>query len=174
MTRSIADLNAEAKATQARLEDEERLAALVRSADLVAPVGGMIWRLGASNVERLGVGDMAAELVDCGAPELLVAVPQDRFSDIKIGGVARYRLSGERVERTGPVLSVIGQGDLSQTGHYAALPIAEARSTIIAKVAMTPAGFGEQSASCLIGRTARVLLPTSAGGPVDRLLRHFF
>ncbi|MGO9674247.1 MAG: HlyD family secretion protein [Methylocella sp.] len=184
LTRTIADLGTEAKAVEARLNNEEHLAALACSADLKAPVGGMIWRLGASNAERLGAGDMAAELVDCNAPTLLVSVPQDRFSDIKIGGLARYRLSGELNDRTGAVLSVSGQGDLSHSEHYAALPVAEVGSTIIAQVAMNgPAkaqAGGEDSdhggdhKPCLIGRTARVLLPTTGGGFFDRISRRIF
>ncbi len=172
LTRIIADLGAEARAIEARLDNEERLAALARSADLKAPIDGMIWRLGASDAERLGTGDMAAELVDCNAPTLLAAVPQDRFSDIKIGGLARYRLSGELNDRTGAVLSVVGQGDLSHSEHYAALPVAETGSTIIAQLGVKPpAGRNEP---CLIGRTARVLLPTTGGGFLDRIFRRLF
>ena len=132
----------------------------------------MIWRLGASDAERLGAGDMAAELVDCNAPALLVAIPQDRFSDVKIGGLARYRLSGELNDRSGAVLSVAGQGNLSHSDHYAALPVAETGSTIMAQVAVkTPEGGNEP---CLIGRTARVLLPTTGGGLFDRISRRLF
>jgi multidrug efflux pump subunit AcrA (membrane-fusion protein) len=184
LTRAIADLGTEAEAIKARLDSEERFAALARSADLMAPVGGMIWRLGASNAERLGAGDIAAELVDCNSPTLLVAIPQDRFSDIKIGGLARYRLSGELNDRTGAVLSVAGQGNLSHAEHYAALPVAEAASTIIAQVAMNgaakpPVGhpdsdLGGDHDRCLIGRTARVLLPTTGGGLLDRISRRIF
>jgi multidrug resistance efflux pump len=172
LNRTIADLGAEAQTTEARLDNEERRAALTRSADLKAPVDGMIWRLGASDAERLGAGDMAAELVDCNAPALLVAIPQDRFSDIKIGGLARYRLSGESNERSGAVLSVAGQGNLSHSEHYAALPVAEIGSTIIAQVAVkAPESSNEP---CLIGRTARVLLPTTGAGLFDRISRRLF
>ncbi len=172
LTRAIADLGTEAKAIEARLDNEERLAALARSADLRAPLDGMIWRLGASDAERLGAGDMAAELVDCNAPALLVAIPQDLFSDVKIGGLARYRLSGESNERNGAVLSVAGQGNLSHSEHYAALPVAETGSTIIAQVAMKAPEKGNEP--CLIGRTARVLLPTTGGGLFDRIFRRLF
>jgi hypothetical protein len=33
----------------------------------------MIWKLGAADGERLGTGDMVAEIVDCNAPFLLAA-----------------------------------------------------------------------------------------------------
>jgi hypothetical protein len=60
--------------------------------------------------------------------------------------------------------------------HHAALPAAETRSTIIAQVAVDPAEVGGKAgdASCLIGRTARVLLPTTGGGVFDGLYRRFF
>jgi hypothetical protein len=60
----------------------------------------MIWKLGAADGERLGIGDMAAEIVDCNAPFLLAAIPQNRFSDVEIAGVVQFRLSGERTEHT--------------------------------------------------------------------------
>lgn len=169
LTRLIADLATEVESTSSRLSDESQRAALLRSASLRAPVDGMIWRLGASNEERLATGDMAVEIVDCGAAVLLAAIPQDRFSDIKIGATARYRLSGELVERTGAVLSVTGQGDLAHDQHYATTPVAQPTSTIIAQIEMRVAG--DAAGPCLIGRTARVLLPTSGGGLLDRIFR---
>ncbi|WP_395664648.1 HlyD family efflux transporter periplasmic adaptor subunit [Methylocella sp.] len=176
LTRVVADHDAEAKMIAARLKNEERLAAQARSAELVAPVSGMIWRLGASDAERLGAGDMAVELVDCAAPTLLVSVPQDRFSDVKIGAKARFRLSGETIEREGTVLSIAGQGDLGEKGHYAAMPMAERGPTIIAQIGMTADMKTLDGAPepCLIGRTARALLPTSGGGPLDQIARRLF
>ena len=53
----------------------------------------MIWKLGAANGERLVTGDMAPDIVDCNAPFLLAAIPQDRFSDVEVGGLAQFRLS---------------------------------------------------------------------------------
>lgn len=176
LDRAIADFVAEAKMIETRLASGQRIAGLARSADLDSPVDGMIWRLGASDAERLGAGDMAVQLVDCKAPVLLVAIPQDRFADVRIGAPARFRLAGELNERAGEVVAVTGQGDLADAGHYAALPIKETGPSIIAQVALEPAAAASGGAPepCLIGRTARALLPTTGGGPLDRLMRRLF
>ncbi|TPW00210.1 MAG: hypothetical protein USCAAHI_00357 [Beijerinckiaceae bacterium] len=60
---------------------------------IICNSAGMIWKLGAANGERLGTGDMAPDIVDCNAPFLLAAIPQDRFSDVEVGGLAQFRLS---------------------------------------------------------------------------------
>jgi hypothetical protein len=158
------------------LEAEHQRIDLLRSADIVAPSAGMIWKLGAANGEHLGTGDMAADIVDCNAPFVLAALPQDRFSDVEAGGLAQFRLSGERTERTGTVLSVTGHGDLTHGDHYAVLPLDEP-STVIATIAMPRSEDGTERSSqqeCLIGRSARVLLPASGGGFIDQILRRVF
>jgi hypothetical protein len=96
-------------------------------------------------------------------------LPQDRFSDVEIGGPALFRLSGERTEHTGTVMSVTGHGDLTQGQRYAVMPLDEPL-TVIATIALPRE---ENSArECLIGRSARVLLPATGGGLIDRILRH--
>lgn len=170
LTRLIADLGAEAETTAARLADEERRVARMREARLTAPVSGIVWRQGTSNGERIAKGDTAVELVDCAETVLLVAVPQDRFADIELGGTAKFRLSGELVERKGKVASIMGQPDEQRDAHFAARPVSEPIATIIARVTM--AADASDGSTCLVGRTARVLLPTSGGGPVDWVLRH--
>lgn len=191
LNKSIAALTAEASETKSRLAAEQHRFDLLRSADIVAPSAGMIWKLGAADGERLGVGDMAADIVDCNAPFLLVAIPQERFSDVEVGGAAQFRLSGERTERTGVVVSVNGHGDLAQGHHYAVMPLDEP-STVIATVALTRTETNAQANSpqantrqentphedsaseCLIGRSARVLLPATGGGFIDQILRRVF
>jgi multidrug resistance efflux pump len=93
--REIEALAADEEETSARLASEEAHVALLRSATLAAPSSGMVWKLGASDGERVGTGDMAAELVDCSAAFLVAAIPQDEFPNVEIGGEARFRLSGE-------------------------------------------------------------------------------
>ncbi|MGH6820404.1 MAG: HlyD family efflux transporter periplasmic adaptor subunit, partial [Methylocella sp.] len=157
LNKTISTLTAEANETKARLSAEQHRIDLLRSADIVAPSAGMIWKLGAADGERLGIGDMAAEIVDCTAPFLLAAIPQNRFSDVEIAGVVQFRLSGERTEHTGTLASVTGHGDLAQGEHYAVMPLDEP-STVIATVAMPRTESGAQENSthgCLIGRPAR-------------------
>ncbi|HXW71399.1 MAG TPA: HlyD family efflux transporter periplasmic adaptor subunit [Methylocella sp.] len=181
LDRTIAILSASVKETRARLDAEERRVSLWRSADITAPSNGMIWKLGASDGERLGIGDMTAEIVDCAAPLLLVAIPQDRFTDVEIGGLARFRLSGERIERTGTVLSVAGHGDAARGHHFAIMPLEEPSTAIVTillagdEVATTAPALqqgGGPPKECFIGRSARVSLPATGGGFIDQILRH--
>lgn len=176
LDKTISTLTAEARETQSRLSAEQRRIDLLRSAEIVAPSAGMIWKLGAADGERLGIGDMAADIVDCDAPFLLVSLPQDRFSDVEIGGIVQFRFSGERTEHTGTLVSVTGHGDVAQGEHYAVMPLDEP-SSVIATVALPRT---ENSAKengphgCLIGRSARVLLPATGGGFFDQILRRVF
>jgi hypothetical protein len=171
LNKTVSTLAAEASETKSRLSAEQRRIDLLRSADIVVPSAGMIWKLGAADGERLGIGDMAADIVDCNAPFLLVSIPQDRFSDVEIGGIAQFRLSGERTEHTGTVVSVTGHGDLNQGEHYAVMPLDEPL-TVIATIALPRAESIDHE--CLIGRAARVLLPATGGGLIDRFLRRVF
>ncbi len=82
--------------TKSRLSAEQHRIDLLRSADIVAPSAGMIGKLGAADGERLAIGDMAEEIVNCNAPFLLAAIPQNRSSDVEIPGVVQFRLSSER------------------------------------------------------------------------------
>jgi multidrug resistance efflux pump len=156
----------------ARLEAERRRLALLRSVDLVVPADGMVWRLGVSDGERLSVGDMVAELVDCRSVFILAAIPQDRFSDVETGGAARVRLSGETQDRVGRVVSLTGESNLANDRNLAATPVVPRTATAMARIALEASS--NSASDCLAGRTARVLLPASSGGSWLALFaRHF-
>ena len=115
-------------------------------------------------------------IVDCNAPFLLAAIPQDRFSDVKAGGTAQFRLSGERTEQKGTVVSVTGHSELTQGQHYAVMPLDEP-STVIVTITLPEIKDGAIAGTardCLIGRSARVLLPATGGGFIDQILRRIF
>ena len=160
--RAMAAVIATRDEAAARLAAEERRVGLLRSADLVAPIAGVVWKLGVSDGERLGVGDMVAEIVDCRAGFIIASIPQDRFGDVVIGGTARFKLSGEKLERTGRVLAVTGEASVANDRNLAAAPIAQREAGATVRVAFPPSQGGD----CAVGRTARVLLPASGGMPV--------
>jgi multidrug resistance efflux pump len=173
--RAIASFTAAAAEARARLQAEEHRVALLREAELVAPSGGMIWKLGASDGERLAVGDMGAQIVDCRSAFILAAVPQDRFSDVEINGIAKFRLSGEKTDRTGRVVSVTGDASVAADRNLAAAPLVEhgASATAIARIEFEAPS--NTKGACLVGRTARVLLPAAAdSGFFARLARRLF
>ena len=161
--RAMASYAAAGDEAQVRLASEEHRIALLRGADLIAPVEGVVWKLGASDGELLAIGDMVAELVDCRSAFVIVSIPQHRFSDVVTGAEARFRLSGEKTERTGRVLGVTGETSLANDRHLAAAPVVQAAATATVRMELTPAGADAGSGACAVGRTARVLLPASAG-----------
>jgi multidrug resistance efflux pump len=168
--RETASVSASAAEAAGRLADETRRVQLLRSAALIAPSSGMLWKLGAADGERLAVGDTAVEIVDCRSAFLIAAIPQERYPDVAIGGTARIRLSGESTDRLGTVVSVTGEATLANDRNLAAAPLLARSPTATARIAL--AGGADAAGSCLVGRTARVLLPTAAGtGLVARLAR---
>lgn len=171
--RQIGSVIAAEQETAARLEAERHRMALLRHADLTAPSSGIVWKLGASEGERLAPGDEMAELVDCKAAFVIAAIAQDRFTDVAIGGTARIRLSGEMSDRTGRVVSVTGQASLVNDRNLAATPAAQRSASAMARIELA-SSTGDTS-GCLVGRTARVLLPTTPSTSFfSMLVRRFF
>lgn len=171
--REIAFLSAARAETDGRLEAERRRLALLRGVDLVAPAAGMVWKLGASEGERLAVGDTAAEMVDCRSSFVLASIPRDRFPDIDTGANARVRLSGETVERLAHIASLTGEAALTGDRNLAVAPSGQSVASATARIEI--AEVGGAGTDCLVGRTARVLLPvSSSGGLLVRLARRLF
>lgn len=168
LDRTITALADQARETEGRMQAETTRFDRFRRADITAPLTGTIWRLASSDGERVAAGDLIAELVDCRAAFLLIAVPQDRLPDIVPDGVVRFRLLGETAQRYGMVRAITGA--LRQDGerHLAAIPAGRQAGEAMVLVRMKETG-----GSCLVGRAARVLLPSS-GGAFGRLVRWFF
>ena len=91
----------------------------------------MLWKVGASDGERLGTGDTTTELVDCGAAFLVATIPQSDYADIVLGGEARFRLSGELAERIGTIISVTSDASLIGDRNLAAVPADQHKPTAI-------------------------------------------
>lgn len=175
LERELDSKAAEQEVTRAQLDSEQKRIALLHSAKMTAPSAGMLWKVGATKGERLGTGDMAAELVDCRSAFLLATIPQSAYSHIMLGGVARFRLSSETQDRTGEVLSVTGDTSLIGDRNLAAVPANQRESSAIVRVAV-PASQNT-AAQCLVGRSARVLLPMAGDNMLQaamRLMHRFF
>jgi multidrug resistance efflux pump len=162
LDRALDTVRQDAQEAKVRAAAERRRIGMLRSATLDAPSAGMLWKVGASTGERLGPGDTAAELVDCGAAFLVAAVPQKNYSNIVLGGEARYRLSGETADRTGKIISITGDASLVADRNLAAVPLDLHQPMVMARIAVPPSA--NTAAECLVGRTARVLLPTAGDG----------
>jgi multidrug resistance efflux pump len=167
--RAAAALVAGEAAAENRLAAEERRFALQSEANLEPGANGMIWKLGASNGERVGTGDTLAEVIDCGASFIVASIPQRQFSSVAVGSTAQFRLLGETTDREGRVLSVTGDSSVSIDRNLAATPVADPVATAVVRVEVAPSG--NNGAECLVGRTARVLLPSNGGDMTAWLLR---
>ena len=154
---------------QVRLTAEERRFAALSKAELMLMTPGMVWKLGVSNGERVSTGDTLAQVIDCGASFIVAVIPQRDFSLVELGSLTRFRLSGETTDREGRVLSVTGDSNISGDRNLAAAPVADRSTTAVVRIEVPPSG--NNGAECLVGRTARVLLPTVGGGMLTRLSR---
>jgi multidrug resistance efflux pump len=161
LNRTIALAQAEAEAAAAQLAAEERRLTLMRSAVLTAPQAGIVWKLGASDGERLAPGDPVVETVDCGSGFILAGISQKSLSRIALGSAVHFRLAGETSDRTGHVVSV--SGDRADDRGLAALPSGADGSEATARIQIA----NPDPKECLIGRSARVMIPA----PGDGLLR---
>lgn len=171
INRDLTALEAQAVAAAKDLQQEQERTELMRQADLVAPVSGMLWKLEAMNGERVGTGDTVAEFVDCRQGFVLAEIPQERVPDIAPGGEARIKLSGDSKDRLGTVLAVGGDPRKEDTRKFAAFPLQDSSlqmATVRIGLTATPPG------ECVIGRTGRVLLPTNHSSVVGRWLRRYF
>lgn len=151
---------------------EAKRADLIRETDLVSPRAGILWKLEAMNGEHVGVGDSVAQIVDCSQDFVLAEIPQERVPEISIGGEARFKLSGESAERAGIVLSVSGDEQKGENQNLAAFPVQstdEQRATVRIGLSNVT-GRGE----CIVGRTARVLLPTNRTNRISYWYRRYF
>ena len=169
LTRSITSLRADLWAAEARLAAEEARVMQQAQADLPSPTGGLVWRVLAQQGERVAAGDTVAEVMDCSAAFVLAAVPQDRAAEVQVGGMARFRLSGESRERRGRVQAVLGEGSVAAERNLAALPSRPAQGAALVRVALSPPQPGE-AGGCPVGRSARLVLPTGEGGLFGRML----
>ena len=171
--RTIMALQAQARDAHEDLEAETRRTNLMRAADLTSPISGVLWKLDAMNGEHLSIGDPVVQFVDCSRAFVLVEIPQDRIPDVAIGAQTQFKLSGETSERTGMVASVSGDPPAQEeTSKLAAAPVRatnERMATV--RIALSP---GDVQNECIVGRTARVLIPTRGTSFASRWLRQHF
>ena len=166
--RSLAASRAQAAQAHAAVLAEASRTSSLAATDLRSPIAGQIWQIEASDGEVAALNTPVLSLVDCSRQFLLVEVPQDRLPDIALGGVARFKLTGESVERTGIVQSATGDPQKEPNHKFAAFPVQDTAEQL-ATVRIT---LSENV--CTVGRTARVLLPTLPTNRLTRTLREYF
>lgn len=159
---------------------------LMSRSELRSPIEGYLWKLDTTNGEHTLSGASILSLVDCRQQIVLAQVPQDRVPDIAIHREARIRLAGESEERTGTVLSIEGDVLKLPDTQLAALPFQEASQQMATvwirlNTDATPTGGGSsthpapsESSACVVGRTARVLIPTFSSNLATRWIHDIF
>ena len=135
-------------------------------------------KLGASEESARELAIRSRTLVDCGSAfTRRGAIPAGTgFPMLEIwrGGLARVRAyAGETVERVGRVVSMTGEASVANDRNLAAAPPVQRVASATARIEV--AASANSARDCLVGRTARVLLPTSAdSGLISRVARRFF
>ena len=169
VNRMISEKKSEAELMQQTLADQTSNFELKRTAELQSPVDGVVWKLIANDGEEVQKGDRVAQFVDCKSAFIVAAIPQNRVPDIEIGGTVRFRLSGETVDRYGTVSSVTGERNERTDAALAATPVHERNPTATVFVSQLNQG---KSNTCMVGRTARVLLPVIQVGLLAELRQY--
>lgn len=175
----IAELDQSQAASRADLAQAEAMLQATRadlaraaSAAIVAPADAMVWRTGAEPGDVVAPGDTVADLVACDRDVVVAEVPQRDLGEIAIGGAATVRLAGEAADRTGRVLGTLAQAAVADDRRFAIVPAAAGRTPqamVLVSLGAAPAAAADAS-GCVVGRSARVVLPRRAHG----LLRGLF
>jgi multidrug resistance efflux pump len=168
--RALVELESQSRQAESNLANETQRSDLMHHADLVSPIDGIVWKMETLNGEQVTAGESLIEIVECNQQFVLVDLPQDRVPELAFGQLARFRLSGEAVERTGRLLSLVENPKKQVDRKLAALPDAGAAgSQTTVRLSLEP-----EPETCSIGRTARVLLPTTGQWFITRWYRRYF
>ena len=172
--RSLDASRAQAREARIAVGSESSRAQQLTQTDLRSPVDGLLWKIDAINGERAATGDPVLSLIDCHRQFLLVEIPQERLPDIAVGRQAHLRLTGESAERTGTVLAVTGDPQRDDHRKLAAFPLQDSAEQLATVRIALDASNSSPSSACLVGRTARVLIPTQPTNSATRWFRQYF
>lgn len=174
-TRILLASRAQASESQSAVDAESARSGLMRHSELESPIDGLLWRLNAVNGEHAAAGNPILSLIDCRRQFLLAEVPQDRVPDVALNHTARFRLAGESTERTGDVLSVMGDSPNDPESKLAVIPARDDTQQLATVLIRIDANSAHPDAEgCLVGRTARVLIPTVPTNRASRWFRKYF
>lgn len=161
--RALASALAQARQAHLAVEAETRRDALLGTTELRAPSSGELWNLAAVNGEHVSSGAAILSLVDCSRQFLIADIPQDRIGSVVRNGRAYVKLSGETTERTGTVMTVSGDSSRDLNVKLAAKPLHNSYDSLATAVIRLDPVPGQKatSSACLVGRGARVRIPTT-------------
>ena len=149
--------SAQAQQDAAGVEAQRQHLELMRQAELLAPIAGTVWKLGAADGEHLESNATVAELIDCRQSFLLALIPQNSVPDVQLGADVRFRLGGESVEHHGTVTAIFGEDQDMDDHKLAARPVKDSTD----RMSTVRVNYGHDTQEgCTVGRIARVLIST--------------
>lgn len=169
--RAIDTARTNAYSTRERAQLEAQRVEKLERAIVKSPIDGILWKIGANTGERVGKGEMIAEIVDCKNQFILAAIPQDRFDDVFIGTTVEYRLAGEKEKREGKIFAITGEASVAEDKNLAGAPQNQRTNSAIARIEIQPSQ--NKVGECLVGRTARVILTSKKGDAKSQLMSIF-
>ncbi len=172
LAREQAEAEAQAAAAQMNYGPTAVHDKLLSEARMLAPASGELWKWYAANGEQIGAGERVAELVDCRESFLLASFPQDRVPAIAVGAPARCRLAGQQTEHEARVAAIDAEQPASDEPKLAARPIKQNESpAVLVLLVLDPA---DRSRGCTVGRTASVVIRSTARSAASTLFERYF
>ena len=144
----------EARVTRAEaaLKRERDAYALVRTADLSAPVSGRVWEVLTAPGEQVAAGQALFSVLNCAQPLVTAAVSEAVYNSLSVGMPARFifREGGEAMP--GHVVQLSGVA--SASSNFAIVPSALTKESYRVAVSLDDA---PNATACSVGRTGRVV-----------------
>ena len=167
--RALNSAVAQARQAHSEAEAEARRTSVLGGSELRAPNAGLIWKLNAVDGEHVRADAPVLSIVDCSKQFVMAEIPQDRVSKVDLSSPVQIRATGEAEERTGTVVSISGDSKLELDSKLAATPVRKPGGDLASVVIRLdpPAGHAGGTVPCLVGRTARVRIPTQPTNPLS-------
>jgi multidrug resistance efflux pump len=135
------------------------------NAVLSSPIDGQVWEILVSPAEEVRKGQDLMRLLDCSGTIVTATVRESVFNQLRIGGQAQFRLSGQSAKFNGTIVRM--SGSAAPSDNLAIQPTALAQGGYRVAVSVPELA----SARCEVGRTGTVVFNASAGGGVLRSFR---
>lgn len=140
---------------EAAVKRERGAYALVRAAELDAPVGGRVWEVFTAPGEQVTAGQPLFSLLNCSQTLVTAAVSEAVYNTLSVGMPAEFHYREGGAPVAGHVVQLSGVAAASS--NLAIMASALKKETYRVAVALDGAPGGKQ---CPIGRTGRVVFDT--------------
>lgn len=147
------------KEIQQQMFSEDDRLTLNRTAELISPVNGLIWKKMFPDGSEVTIGTEIAQVVDCGRLFLEVEVNENSLGKIEMGTEVKYRLRNTEKWLTGKIMGKSGSGrTLTDTSLAAELFLERTQAKIMVQV--KPEELDPDPRNyCHIGRKVEVTMP---------------